>query len=397
MTSNYSETPKFVTNLDLDEAPKSRSKFSQEIGIDFENSSTGGFEVDIPSEEELQNEERDSPSQSILRQVLKPIYEHLIHPNVEEIAINRPGELWLKVRKPDPVYKYWVPVKDERLTKSYLHRVCGMMANTTNTNGFGPEGNPVVYGVIPGGHRFAGGVGYNIQWQNPQKTDEEGSICICVRQYITKSPIGLKDYNIAPGQSATEVLANLFNKKNDPNDLYAQLYNSLDRGDHILISGATSTGKTQLLNRIVSDIDIGKRIVTVEDTREIVIPTENRVHILMSRTTQNNAFTYQGVRDLIVRLTPDIVMAGEISNSNAATIWDLMTSGHGHFMTTIHAESPDEAITTFINCIAKANAASSVEQTATEAAMRKVMLEKLRIIQIKKDPVTGRRVVTAVR
>jgi type IV secretory pathway ATPase VirB11/archaellum biosynthesis ATPase len=141
---------------------------------------------------------------------------------------------------------------------------------------------------------------------------------------------------------------------------------------------------------LINKIDRNKRIITVEDTRELAVPGLNRVHVVMSRTGQANNMTYGLVRDLIVRMTPDIVMAGEISNFNAATIWELMTTGHGHFMTTIHANSAEEAITTFISCISNARAAAGNSDAIDREELREAMREKLRIIQMKKDDIKGR-------
>ena len=154
----------------------------------------------------------------------------------------------------------------------------------------------------------------------------------------------------------------------------------------------TGSGKTTFLDRLLRDLDPYKRIVTVEDTRELIVGNLNRVHILMSRTEQGNNFTYNSVRDLIVRMTPDIVLAGELSTVNAATIWDLMTTGHGHFMTTIHAESAMEAINSFITLIgtARSRAGSTVATDAEK--LRAQMLAKLRVIQVARDAIHGRHI-----
>ncbi|WP_163596924.1 ATPase, T2SS/T4P/T4SS family, partial [Klebsiella pneumoniae] len=87
---------------------------------------------------------------------------------------------------------------------------------------------------------------------------------------------------------------------------------------------------------------------------------------------------YQHVVDLIVRSTPDIVLAGEISTTNAAAIWELMRSGHGHFMTTIHAESTDEALETFVTRISH----SKPDEVRDRDRVIAQMAEKLRVLQM---------------
>ena len=71
-----------------------------------------------------------------------------------------------------------------------------------------------------------------------------------------------------------------------------------------------------------------KRILTIEDTRELIVPHKNRVHIVLSRTEQTNSLDYNKVIDLVVRFTPDAIIGGEISTSNAGALWELMGSGH---------------------------------------------------------------------
>lgn len=338
-----------------------------------------------------------SREQRSIAKRLRPIYEHLLHDDVEEVALNRPGEIWRRKRRPDEQGRLWAPYSDARFSQNYLTTICHQLANIQSIPNFGPQGMPLVYGVIPGGHRFGAGVGFNIQYGTPDAFDPSGTICICVRQYTPESPINLTDYGIRPNETVRPALKSMFTKETDPNDDYARIVNSLTRGDHILVSGATGSGKTTLLNRLIRYIDQSRRILTVEDTRELRVTQPNRVHVVMSRTGQANEMSYPAVRDLIVRMTPDIVLAGEISQKNAATIHELMTTGHGHFMTTIHAKDPEDAITTFINCISNARAGLGNTDAIDRAELRQQLKECLRIIQVERDDATGERRATAIR
>jgi len=144
-----------------------------------------------------------------------------------------------------------------------------------------------------------------------------------------------------------------------------------------LVSGATSTGKTTFLNNLLKILDIHKRIITVEDTRELIVPHPNRVHLVMSRTEQTNSIDYSKIIDLVVRFTPDAIIGGEVSTSNASGLWQLMGSGHDNCFATIHAESSQEAYLQFIKRImASTNGAVNVEQTLDE------MQRKLHVVQI---------------
>jgi len=154
---------------------------------------------------------------------------------------------------------------------------------------------------------------------------------------------------------------------------------SIKRGDHILVSGATATGKTTFLNNLLKILDIHKRIITIEDTRELLVPHPNRVHIVMSRTEQTNEFDYSKIIDLVVRFTPDAIIGGEISTNNAGALWELMGSGHDNCLATIHAESSEAAYEAFVDRILHSYPTIDREKTIKE------MHRKLRVVQINRD------------
>ena len=165
----------------------------------------------------------------------------------------------------------------------------------------------------------------------------------------------------------------------DPEDPYERLLLSIKRGDHILVSGATSTGKTTFLNNLLKILDINKRIVTIEDTRELLVPHPNRVHLVLSRTEQTNEMDYAKIIDLVVRFTPDAIIGGEISTSNAGAIWELMGSGHDNCLATIHAESSEAAYKAFTDRILHTYPTIDRNKTIEE------MHHKLRVVQINRD------------
>ena len=91
----------------------------------------------------------------------------------------------------------------------------------------------------------------------------------------------------------------------------------------------------------------------------------------MSRTDQANEMDYSKIIDLVVRFTPDAIIGGEISTSNASGIWQLMGSGHDNCFATIHAESSQEAYLQFIKRIqASTQGTVNVEQTLDEINSR---------------------------
>ena len=198
---------------------------------------------------------------------------------------------------------------------------------------------------------------------------------------------GLKDYGLAQGEKLHKV--NPLKDIKDPEDPYERLLVSIKRGDHILVSGATSTGKTTFLNNLLKILDIHKRILTIEDTRELMVPHPNRVHLVLSRTAQTNELTYAKVIDLVVRFTPDAIIGGEISTGNAGAIWELMGSGHDNCLATIHAESSEAAYAAFADRILHSYPTMDRKKVIEE------MRQKLRVVQINRDG--NLRAVTEVR
>ena len=288
------------------------------------------------------------------------------------MAVNRSGQVWLRLRG-KRAYP-WVMYKDEKLTKEYLTDLLYIIANTYELP-FDPiQGNPVVYATIPGEHRFSAICGRNVMYDNDDLT---GGIALTIRVHSDDVAFGLGDYGLAQGQKLHKI--NPLKDIKEPDDPYERLLLSIKRGDHILVSGATATGKTTFLNNLLKILDINKRILTIEDTRELVVPHPNRVHVVLSRTEQTNALTYAKVIDLVVRFTPDAIIGGEISTGNAGAIWELMGSGHDNCLATIHAESSEAAYQAFTDRILHTYPTIDRQKTIEE------MHQKLRVVQINRD------------
>ena len=309
---------------------------------------------------------------TVLESILRPLSYWYNQENIEEVAINRSGQIWLRLRG-KRAYP-WVMYKDEKLTKEYLTDLLYIVANTYELPFDPAEGNPVVYAAIPGEHRFSAICGRNVMYDNDDLT---GGIALTIRVHSDDVAFGLGDYGLTQGHGLHKI--NPLKDIKEPEDPYERLLLSIKRGDHILVSGATATGKTTFLNYLLKILDIHKRIVTIEDTRELIVPHPNRVHLVLSRTEQTNALTYAKIIDLVVRFTPDAIIGGEISTGNAGAIWELMGSGHDNCLATIHAESSEAAYQAFTDRILHTYPTIDRKKTIEE------MRQKLRVVQINRD------------
>lgn len=308
----------------------------------------------------------------VLESVLRNLSYWYKQDNVEEVAINCPGEIWLRLRG-KRAYP-WACQKDPKLSRVYLNDLLHIIANTYELD-FDPErGTPVLYATLPGDHRFSAICGRNVMYDNKDLT---GGVALAIRVHSDDVSFGLHDYGLKQGQRLHRV--NALKEIEMPDDPYERLLLSIKRGDHILVSGATATGKTTFLNNLLKILDVHKRVITVEDTRELIVPHPNRAHIVLSRTEQTNNLNYPKVIDLIVRFTPDAIIGGEISTANAGALWELMGSGHDNCFATIHAENSEQAYKAFCDRIL--HSYPTIDRTKTIAEMR----EKLRVVQINRD------------
>jgi pilus assembly protein CpaF len=115
---------------------------------------------------------------------------------------------------------------------------------------------------------------------------------------------------------------------------------------NILISGGTGSGKTTLLNVTSNFIPDGERIVTVEDAAELQLQQDHVVR-LESRPPNIEGRNAVPIRDLVkncLRMRPDRIVVGECRGGEALDMLQAMNTGHDGSLTTLHANSPRDAL-----------------------------------------------------
>jgi pilus assembly protein CpaF len=115
---------------------------------------------------------------------------------------------------------------------------------------------------------------------------------------------------------------------------------------NILVSGGTGAGKTTLLNILSSFIQDGERVVTIEDAAELML---RQRHVIRLETRPANIEGKGAVRQrqLVVnalRMRPDRIVVGEVRGEEALDMLQAMNTGHDGSLTTIHANSPRDAL-----------------------------------------------------
>src|SRR5580700_10007806 len=163
----------------------------------------------------------------------------------------------------------------------------------------------------------------------------------------------------------------------------------IERGQTILISGGTGTGKTTLLNILGQSIPDHERIVVIEDTSELRIEKPNIMAVECQTDTYRNAVTFDDRLKAALRWRPDRIILGEVRGLEARTLLDSFNTGHGGSMATIHANSALKALHRFANLVMRNHPQSTFADTEAEIAEAVDF-----VVHIERHP--GRRIVREV-
>ncbi|MGK5084305.1 ATPase, T2SS/T4P/T4SS family [Bdellovibrionota bacterium FG-1] len=132
--------------------------------------------------------------------------------------------------------------------------------------------------------------------------------------------------------------------KNSP--YYEVLCQAVRRGESILVAGATGSGKTTLVNDLLGEIPSHQRILALEDTPELW-PAHPHFISLNSRPPNADGFGEVTLRTLLkqaLRMRPDRVILGECRGAEVLDLLQALNTGHPGAMTTVHANSPRDAL-----------------------------------------------------
>jgi pilus assembly protein CpaF len=161
---------------------------------------------------------------------------------------------------------------------------------------------------------------------------------------------------------------------------------------NIIISGGTGTGKTTLLNVLSSFISSKDRVVTIEDAAELQLHQE---HVARLETRPANVEGKGAIRQrqLVVnalRMRPDRIVVGEVRGEEALDMLQAMNTGHDGSLTTVHANTPRDALTRVETMIAMG------ATNLPEKAMRQQIASAIQIVVQQTRLSDGSRRVTTV-
>jgi pilus assembly protein CpaF len=159
-----------------------------------------------------------------------------------------------------------------------------------------------------------------------------------------------------------------------------------------LISGGTGAGKTTLLNIMSSFISEKERIATIEDAAELQLHQE---HVVRLETRPPNVEGKGAIRQrqLVInalRMRPDRIVVGEVRGEEALDMLQAMNTGHDGSLTTVHANTPRDALSRIETMIAMGNI------SLPEKAMRQQMASAIQVVVQQTRMSDGSRKVTAI-
>jgi pilus assembly protein CpaF len=159
-----------------------------------------------------------------------------------------------------------------------------------------------------------------------------------------------------------------------------------------LISGGTGAGKTTLLNVLSSFISDGERIVTIEDAAELQLRQEHvaRLETLPANVEGKGAIRQRQLVVNALRMRPDRIIVGEVRSEEALDMLQAMNTGHDGSLTTVHANTPRDALSRIETMIAMG--ATNIP----ERAMRQQIAAAIQLVVQQTRLSDGTRKVTSV-
>lgn len=243
---------------------------------------------------------------------LGPLEKLLKDPHISEIMINGPRQIY--VEKNGEIELTNITFKDEDQLLHCIDKMLMFLGRRVT------ELEPYVDAVLKDGSRIN----------------------------IVKNPVSLKGYVVTIRKFIHKVLtADELIKLGTLNPLSLGFLRACVISQiNILICGGSSSGKTTLLNTLASFIPEKERILTIEDTPELQIPLTHVIP-MVTRAPSIEGKGEITIRDLMknaLHMRPDRIIIGEVKSEEALDMLQAMNSGHEGSMTTLHANSPLEAL-----------------------------------------------------
>ena len=268
----------------------------------------------LSRESGVSRDDRDRLTAEIADDILGhgPLERLLADDSVTEIMVNGPFDVW--VERQGRLYETTVRFKDESHLRRIINKMVAQVGRRID------ESSPMVDARLPDGSRV-NAVLPPLSLSGPLVT---------IRKF-SQHRLDMAEL-VKLGTISTEVVEFL------DRCVRAEL--------NVLISGGTGTGKTTFLNALSSSIPDSDRIVTIEDAAELRL---NQRHVLRLEARPKN-IEGEGeiaIRELVrnsLRMRPERIIVGEVRGAEALDMLQAMNTGHDGSLSTVHANSPRDAL-----------------------------------------------------
>lgn len=243
---------------------------------------------------------------------LGPIEPLLHDPEITEIMVNAPGEVFIE--RQGVIEAVPVGFRDQEQIRNVIDRIVAPLGRRVD------ESTPFVDARLPDGSRLNA----------------------IIPPLALRSP-ALTIRRFAPEPFTLRRLVSLGTLNNQ---MAGFLQACVRARLNMLISGGTGSGKTSTLNALACCIPNKERLVTIEDTAELQLKAANLVS-LESRPPNIEGSGEVSIRTLVrnaLRMRPDRIIVGEVRGPEAFDMLQAMNTGHPGSLTTVHANSPKDAI-----------------------------------------------------
>ncbi|MBY5725206.1 P-type DNA transfer ATPase VirB11 [Rhizobium leguminosarum] len=265
----------------------------------------------------------------VVRELLVPLSPFLRDSSLYEIIVNRPAQVVTEGTAG------WQTHELPELSFDKLMRLARAVASYSNQSI--DETRPILSATLPGDER--------IQIVIPPATTR-GTVSITIRKPSSVS-LSLSDLDqgglfadVAREEAGIPPVDRRLVELYRTGSYQAFLREAVHARKNIIISGATGSGKTTLSKALIRHIPTSERIISIEDTPELVIPQPNHVRLFYSKGGQGLAKV--GVKDLLescLRMRPDRILLQELRDGTAFYYIRNVNSGHPGSITTVHADS----------------------------------------------------------
>jgi type IV secretion system protein VirB11 len=267
---------------------------------------------------------------TVLDHYLAPLRPFLEPDAVTEVVVNRPGEVGVETAG------QWSWHEVPGLTEAWL-RTLAIAAAAFTRQDVDAE-HPVCSTLLPGNERC--------QIVLPPAVPS-GALSLTIRK-PSRLRMGLGDFEAAGLFAASAVVQGdevdatdaALTELRQAGDWTAFFRLAVESRRNILISGATGSGKTTFAKGLVELIPAHERLLTIEDTRELVVPHRNAVHLLYAKDGQGLArIGPKALLESALRMRPDRILLQELRDGTAFFFLRTVNSGHPGSITTVHADS----------------------------------------------------------